>query len=177
MKVLILNTLSENDERVKQFIHSIDEKCDCMVFHTESMNIHPCVGCNFCWLKTPGICSIKDDYEKILIKILEHDKLILVSDIKNGMVSYKTKNLLDRILPLATMYLKFGKDKLMHHVPRYECNFRIGLLYTDENDKKVADKEFLNYWLDRVANNFEGKSVGAFHMKEMEVAIDAFSNN
>ena len=31
------------------------------------MNISHCVGCNCCWLKTPGICVIKVDYEQIFI--------------------------------------------------------------------------------------------------------------
>lgn len=33
---------------------------------TTDMNISHCIGCNYCWLKTPGICTIKDDYRQIL---------------------------------------------------------------------------------------------------------------
>lgn len=36
---------------------------------TADMNIAHCVGCNFCWLKTPGICVFDDDYKQLLEKI------------------------------------------------------------------------------------------------------------
>jgi len=36
---------------------------------TTGMNISHCVGCNCCWLKTPGVCAIQDDYEPILRKM------------------------------------------------------------------------------------------------------------
>ena len=35
---------------------------------TTGMHISHCVGCNYCWLKTPGVCAISDDYEPILRK-------------------------------------------------------------------------------------------------------------
>lgn len=38
-----------------------------LLVDTSEMNISHCVGCNCCWLKTPGICVIKDDYEQIFI--------------------------------------------------------------------------------------------------------------
>ena len=36
------------------------------IIEAGSLKINPCIGCNDCWLKTPGECTIKDDFEMIL---------------------------------------------------------------------------------------------------------------
>lgn len=36
---------------------------------TADMNIAHCVGCNFCWLKTPGICVFDDDYKQLPLPV------------------------------------------------------------------------------------------------------------
>nr|MCR5048505.1 NAD(P)H-dependent oxidoreductase [Saccharofermentans sp.] len=77
------------------------------VIEASSLEIKPCIGCNFCWLKTPGVCSIKDDYEQILKKIIKADQLWVISDTALGFIDHKGKNIFDRILPIATMYLRF----------------------------------------------------------------------
>ena len=65
---------------------------------TAGMHISHCVGCNYCWLKTPGVCAIQDDYEPILRKINEADQVWLISDTHFGFVSWQTKNIIDRIM-------------------------------------------------------------------------------
>ena len=87
------------------------------------MKISPCIGCNACWLKTPGVCSVKDDYEQILIAYLQHDATVIITDTSLGFIRYRAKNIVDRMLPLATMYTCIV-DGQMRHVPRYEKNGR-----------------------------------------------------
>lgn len=78
MSLLIINTMSEGDASAQNCIqHLIKGKKDYRVIHTESMKISPCIGCNACWLKTPGICAIKDDYEEILKAYLQYDTVLL----------------------------------------------------------------------------------------------------
>ncbi|WP_373218450.1 hypothetical protein [Ruminococcus sp. 5_1_39BFAA] len=81
MRLLIVNTLSKDDPAA---LEAIQELCmtvpDCKVIHVYEMDIRPCVGCNFCWLKTPGICSIKDGYEEILKGYLAYDAIISIAD-------------------------------------------------------------------------------------------------
>ena len=38
------------------------------------MNIKGCIGCNNCWLVTPGVCTIKDAYEELLMKFLSKNR-------------------------------------------------------------------------------------------------------
>lgn len=111
-----------------------------LIIDTTGMNILHCLGCNYCWLKTPGQCVIKDDYEAILKRMSKADQVQLLSDTKFGFVTYKTKNIVDRVMPLVTMNLHFiGKQ--MRHVLRYKKNPNWGVIYSGE-----GDREYLNRW-------------------------------
>ena len=62
---LVLNTLDGVDaEQIKELLAAKDSEVE--IVNTAEMKIMHCVGCNMCWLKTPGVCAIKDDYEIIL---------------------------------------------------------------------------------------------------------------
>lgn len=168
---MIVSTLEKNDADNKRIIKSLLKKInDFEIAYTEDMNIKGCIGCNRCWLITPGICTIKDDYEKLLIKFLEANQVIFITESKLGFVSYKFKNIIDRLLPLATMNLRF-KNGQMRHYPRYKKQYKMGLIY-----KGNADEKFLEKWFQRVMINFEGISLGTYNIKNEEDVINAFIN-
>ena len=127
--------------------------------------ISPCIGCNYCWLKTPGICSIRDDYEEILKKMVHADQLWVISGTALGFLDHKGKNIYDRKLPLATMYLHF-KGKQMRHYRRYKQKMDFGLIYSGE-----AEKAYLERWNGRAALNFESRSLGVFSKEEIKEAV------
>ncbi len=129
------------------------------------MNISHCIGCNYCWLKTPGVCAIKDDYEIILKKIIHSDQLWVISDTALGFLDHKGKNIFDRILPIATMYLRFVGDQ-MRHIPRYDGKTDIGIIYTGE-----PDREYLQRWSERTALNFDSRSRGVYRTDEIKEAV------
>ncbi len=132
---------------------------------TTGLHISHCIGCNYCWLKTPGICAIRDDYEPILKKMSKADQVWLITDTSFGFVSHQTKNIMDRVMPIITMYLHF-KDKEMRHVMRYDHQPDLGIIYTGE-----GDEDYLNRWCGRTALNFGSRSLGAFRAEEREGAI------
>lgn len=161
MSVLILNTMSETGDEVMRLQEEICKKeKKSEIIYTKDKNISHCIGCNYCWLKTPGICTIKDDYEIILKKMIQYDKIIFVTDTKFGFVTYQTKNLVDRMMPLATMYLQFV-DGQMRHVERYDIHPKMGILYAGD-----GNKEYLERWLVRTTMNFSGTSLGAYSLEE-----------
>ncbi len=84
-----------------------------------NMNLKDCIGCYACWLKSPGICSVKDDMEKVLEKFVKADVVIHASPVKIGFVSPLAKRIRDRLLPLVHPYLKIDGDR-MTHVSRYD---------------------------------------------------------
>ena len=58
------------------------------IFEASDMHISHCRGCNFCWLKTPGVCAIKDDYEKILKELPRASQLWVISDTALGFLNH-----------------------------------------------------------------------------------------
>lgn len=62
------------------------------------------------------------------------------------------------------MYTCF-KNGEMRHVLRYRLKFSFALIYAGE-----GDRDYLNAWIDRVAVNFCGKSLGAYPLSEAREA-------
>lgn len=172
MKYLIVNTIPKSNKQITEVEKELSERfSDVEVINTEELNIHGCIGCNNCWLKTPGICGIKDDYEKIFIKFLQVDRVVFLTETKLGFVTYQTKNLFDRILPMLTMNLK-AKNGQLRHYRRYKKHLDIGMLYAGE-----ANNEFLGRWLKRTAANIYSKSLGVYPMNSREELYYALNNH
>lgn len=93
---------------------------------------------------------------------LEYDAAIFISGTSLGFIDHRTKNLIDRSIPLGTMYTHIINGQ-MRHVPRYDKVFHFGLIYTGE-----ADREYLELWLKRVALNFNSISIGVFPVEKMQ---------
>lgn len=169
MSLLIINTASPDDSNVIQAINELTcNRDDFKVFHTYEKNIKPCAGCYQCILKTPGICVIKDDHEEILSAYVKYDNIVFISDTSFDFIDSKTKEVVDRILPLFTFFTCY-RDGETRHIIRYEKTYNFGLLYNGN-----ADNECLNYWLKRLAVNINGSSLGAFpihNAKELSACI------
>lgn len=107
MKKLMLNTTEQ------------DIDFDGPVLKTRTMKIAQCCGCCRCWLVTPGICSIADDQQIVLHRILEADEITIAADTSLGFLDHHAKKVIDRLLPLATMKLQV-KNGQMRHQMRYD---------------------------------------------------------
>ena len=118
-----------------------------------------------CWLKTPGVCAIRDGYEELLKAYLECDAAVFISGTALDFVDHRMKNIIDRLLPLATMYIHIV-DGQCRHVPRYEKKLRFGLLY-----KGTADEAYLKEWMDRVMLNLSGSNLGVFPITQAEEVL------
>lgn len=165
--VLMIDTTVEHigKQIAEELLHSGADPAGFELIDPVGMNISHCAGCNYCWLKTPGICVIKDDYAPILQKMSKADQVWLISDTHFGFVSYQTKNILDRVMPLVTMYLKF-KDGQMRHVMRYDHQPDFGIIYTGD-----GDQAYLERWCGRVALNFGSSSLGVFPAENGKEAV------
>ena len=150
---LVLNTIGASVDN-DMICSLIPDKKEVEIINTSDMKIAHCMGCNQCWLKTPGICAIKDDYEIILKKLVQADNLWLVSDTHFGFLNYKGKRVMDRIVPLLNMTIGF-RDGWMRHELRYHA-LNIGLLYQGD-----ADHAMMEDWFKRTAANIGGQSLGA----------------
>ena len=163
--VLIINTTADTSVTDELKLILAGNKTDVEIIETAGLKISNCIGCNFCWLKTPGECTVKDDYEMILKKIVHADQMWVISDTALGFIDHKGKNVYDRMIPLLTMYLKFYKGQL-RHVPRYQKLPDIGLIYIGN-----GDKAFLKRWNERAALNFMRRSLGVFERDKLKEAV------
>ena len=165
--VLMIDTTIKHIRKqiAEELLHNGGNPAAFELIDTAGMNISHCVGCNYCWLKTPGICAIKDDYTPILKKMSKADQVWLISDTHFGFLSYQTKNIVDRVMPLVTMYLKF-KDGQMRHVMRYDHQPDIGIIYTGD-----GDQAYLERWCGRTALNFGSSSLGVFPAENRKEAV------
>jgi hypothetical protein len=119
------------------------------------------MGCNNCWLKTPGICSIKDDYEIILKKLVSVENFWVVADTKFGFIDYRGKRVLDRIVPMLNMYIEIRDGWERHQLRYHPLNF--GFIY-----KGDGNRELLKEWSMRVARNMAGRSLGVIALDKNE---------
>ena len=158
MKTIVLNTLEEHavSDQFSTLIHDGDIE----VINTSDMKIAHCMGCNLCWLKTPGICAIKDDYEDIIKKLVDAENLWLASDTRFEFVDWRGKRVMDRIVPMLNMYVEFRGGLERHELRYHPLNF--GLLYKGKADHQ----EFLEEWSQRVASNLAGHSLGVYHIRK-----------
>ncbi len=157
MTNVLISTLPNGDRHAEELQSELRGiGCVTELICTAEMNISHCIGCNHCWIKTPSVCCIKDDYEEILKKLLTADRAIFLTEAKLGFVSSRMKNLIDRMIPLATMHLKFENGQ-MRHYSRYGRQPALGLVALG-----CTDEAYLGQWLSRVQLNLHGESLGAY---------------
>lgn len=160
--VLIVNTTEDKGITSKLRQYAIDKGIEADIVEASDMKISHCIGCNHCWLDTPGECSVKDDYEVIIRKLLKADQMWVISNTALGFIDHKGKNVYDRILPILTMNLKFIKGQ-MRHIRRYDNRVDMGLIVTGE-----CDKEYLRRWNERVALNVDSRALGVYDAEDTE---------
>ena len=162
---LVLNTLEgDYSEQIKELLAEKDSEVE--IVNTAEMKIMHCMGCNNCWLKTPGVCAIKDDYEIILKKLVAAENLWVVADTKFGFIDYRGKRVLDRVVPMLNMYIKFRDGWERHQLRYHPLNF--GFIY-----KGNGNRELLEEWSERVAMNLGGHSLGVISLDKDEACENA----
>lgn len=159
---LVLNSLESGDcsEQIKALLAGKDENIE--IVNTADLKIAHCMGCNMCWLKTPGVCAIRDDYEIILKKLVAAENFWIVTDTKFGFVDYRGKRVLDRVVPMLNMYIEFRDGWERHQLRYHPLNF--GVIYKGDGNQKSLEE-----WSMRVARNMAGRSLGVIALDKNEV--------
>jgi multimeric flavodoxin WrbA len=127
---------------------------------SDNGNIHPCVGCFGCWLKTPGRCVVRDGYDNIGETLSKCDELFIVSRCCYGGFSPFVKNVFDRSISYILPDFTFRNGK-MHHKSRYENKFEMNV-YFYGNDISDREKQLAKDIVQANALNFNCK-VGGVH--------------
>lgn len=109
----------------------------------KNKNIHHCLGCFGCFIKTPGVCVIKDDSQYNGAMMGNADVVEIVSECVYGGYSYEVKKQLDRCLP--NLHADFAPiNGEMHHARRYDNDLTFKICFygekITEEEKKLARK-------------------------------------
>lgn len=161
--IILINTIEP--EAISKTTRDAMKAKGVKIYEATELNIHHCVGCNHCWLKTPGVCSIHDDYVPILQDLAHADQMWVISGTSFGFLASEGKKVFDRVLPILTMSLHF-KDGIMRHIRRYEQTTDVGLIYRGN-----GNQAYMEQWLGRMTHNIDGNPLGVFTIDKIEEAI------
>jgi len=101
-------------------------------------DIHACVGCFGCWLKTPGECVIDDKGREYAKAVRAHRDVAIISRLTYGGYSPSVKAALDRSIGNMLPYFSMRNGE-MHHRLRYPPNrFACYFYGEDISDRQMA---------------------------------------
>lgn len=117
------------------FLDSLKEQgVEVKLFYTKTEKIQPCTGCYTCWYKSPGICSIHDNMEKILTHLRESEIWVFASPIYAVGMTGPLKTVLDRLLPLSKPFVSVRDG---------QCRLTF---YDDVKVKKIVLVSSCGFW-------------------------------
>jgi hypothetical protein len=117
------------------------------------LDVHYCVGCFGCWMRTPGECAFADDGQTICRSLVRADLAIFASPILMGHVSALLRRANERCLPLIHPYIRLV-DGESRHRPRYARVPRLGLLLAPGPDADDDDVAIIEWAYQMTARNF-----------------------
>lgn len=79
--------------------------------------IEHCLGCFFCWTRTPGVCVLEDDMKDLLPK-LDTDLLVFATPLYVDNVTGLTKNFMDRMIPILDPHIDTDRRGECVHATR-----------------------------------------------------------
>lgn len=173
MKILIMNSNPEVEKSQFNAKLSLIEKklrsssYEVETLHLKDFDIGDCIGCYACWLKTPGLCSLKDDMDKVLSAYVKADYVIHATPVKMGFISPICKRIRDRMLPVVHPYLKMKEDR-MTHVRRYD-KLPEQLLVLDKTER-------IDFIRELYGNKEDPQNV-IFHIEETEAIVNAITHH
>lgn len=73
-----------------------ERKIETQLIDLTNLQVEPCYSCGGCTNKTYGRCIHRDDADIILSKLMRTDVLVMVTAVKWGSYSFKTKRVFDK---------------------------------------------------------------------------------
>lgn len=145
---------------MKMILHDLPEgiellaKEDEILIDSKKINNY-CIGCFGCWLKTPGVCVIKDEFQHMGETLAKVDELVIISKSTFGGFSSTVKNVLDRSISYVLPFFEIRKGE-MHHAARYGNQIKFSAVFYGEDITDI-EKETAQNLVAANALNLNGK--------------------
>lgn len=166
---------------MKMIIHDLSEDAfaeiycchDSDTILSDNGSIHNCIGCFGCWIKTPGVCVLKDGYQYMGELLSKCSELLIISKCIYGSYSPFVRNILDRSIPYLLPYFALKKGET-HHKPRYENRIALSVHFYGAN---ISDKERITAksLVDANGLNFNTSQSNSFFYKNIQDMKEAIS--
>lgn len=137
---------------MKLLVHNLDDKDFKAKFSninkdttviSSSNEIHHCIGCFGCWVKTPAACVIRDKYGDMGELLSKCEELVIISKCCYGGFEPFVKNVMDRSISYIHPYFT-TRNKEMHHRKRYKNCFSLKVCFygtdIDKEEMETAKK-------------------------------------
>jgi len=153
-----MNTLYDLRERkdVKTYneIRNLyNEPVNIIPFEKDSINA--CIGCWDCWLKTPGLCVMKDKMASHYLDYVTSDTVIILMDTAQGFLNHQAKAFFDRTIPHYHPYIELVNGEC-HHVARYK-KYPTLVFFFDSSGLSTQEEQVIEDYLYRMAYHFKSK--------------------
>lgn len=109
--------ISDNEDKIKV------DKND--IFINEFESIKSCVGCFKCWTNKNNKCVFRDSLYDIPEKILNCNKIILISKISYGCYSSNIKKTLERIISVVKPFFTIRENEIHHILKSNNLNLQV----------------------------------------------------
>lgn len=136
---LLIHDLSEDD-----FQTIFPEGTNNSTVISDDGRIHACIGCLGCLLKTPGKCSLMDDYANLPKLLSSSNEILIISRNVYGSVSPFIKNVIDRMVGYmkASIEIVGGETYFRLRYPG-QIHLMVHFYATDNADAKQASQEYI----------------------------------
>ncbi|TVP94559.1 MAG: hypothetical protein EA374_06590 [Acholeplasmatales bacterium] len=136
---------------------------DIQACYSEPLNIvplfdktlQPCIGCWDCWLKTPGVCFMKDDMVSLYADYMQSRNVIILMDTAQGFINHRAKAFIDRSIVHYLPYIELIQGEC-HHVARYKTYPDL-TFYFDSANLSDKEEQVIEDYLYRTAFHYKGK--------------------
>lgn len=160
MKITILNgnpDPSGFDEYLVRLKNELEDRQNSVtLLNLRDLTLRYCIGCWGCWVKTPGMCTHRDDSPEMDRAVINADFVLWASPLKMGFPTELLKRAVDKHLPLIHPYMVEDQGEI-HHLGRYDHYPRLGLLIEPETSTSEQELEVISNIYRRTALNFKLK--------------------
>lgn len=162
MKITILNGNPDPQQyTMDHYLNQLNQtlsagKHEVTILNLRDLDIHYCIGCFGCWVKTPGECVTRDESCQVCRAVINSDFTLWAAPLRMGFPTALLKKAMDKSIPLIHPYFEVDENEA-HHRKRYDRYPRLGLLLEKEVGTSDTDLAIIGDIFSRTALNMKSR--------------------